>query len=229
MQAIFRQPGNSIDYTPSTAVSAGDVVVQGTLVAIARADIAANALGALATAGVFDGAKITGAMSAGDALYWDSTGDPLGGTAGSGAFTTTAAGNSYAGRVLVDAAETDTTVNFDLRSTDVVNAGLANDIADPGDAGAIAVTRSGSCPLVSAGAETRTLAIPTFAGQQISLGFKTDGGDITLTVASAVNQTGNNTLVFADAGDQIGLVAIENGAALAWRVVSNDGVALSTV
>ena len=58
MQAIFRQPGNSIDYTPSTAVSAGDVVVQGTLVAIARADIAANALGALATAGVFDGAKV---------------------------------------------------------------------------------------------------------------------------------------------------------------------------
>jgi len=50
-----------------------------------------------------------------------------------------------------------------------------------------------------------------------------------VTAASGVNQTGNNTLTFADAGDEILLVAIENSAALAWRVVSNDGVALSTV
>ena len=34
-------------------------------------------------------------------------------------------------------------------------------------------------------------------------------------------------MTFADAGDHLVLEAIENGAALAWRIVCNDGVALS--
>ena len=228
--ATFVQTGNAIDYTPSSAVSAGDVIVIGSkTIAIAKLDIAANTLGALASRGVFDGAKATGAISLGDAIYWDADGDPVGGEAGSGAFTTTAAGNLYAGRAVAAALEADTTVRFELRETDILNAGLANAIADPGDAGAIAVTRSGTCPLVTAGAETRTLADPSFAGQQVSLGLKTDGGDCVVTVASGVNVTGNNTLTFDTAGEHILLAAIEVGAALTWRVVANDGVALSTV
>jgi hypothetical protein len=107
--------------------------------------------------------------------------------------------------------------------------GLARKITDPGDAGAVPAVASGTCAIVTEGAETRTLAIPTFLGQQICLCFQTDGGNAVVTVASAVNQTGNNTLTFADAGDEITLKAVQNGAALAWRVVSNDGVALSTV
>jgi hypothetical protein len=107
--------------------------------------------------------------------------------------------------------------------------GLTTAIADPGDAAAIPVTSSGYVPLVSAGAETRTLAAPTFIGQVLNAYFKTDGGDCVVTCATAVNQTGNNTLTFADAGDQIVLMAVESGANLRWRVQSNDGVALSTV
>jgi len=229
-QATFIHDGNAIDFTPGSNVAAGAVVAIGSnTIAIAKRPIAAGVLGALATRGVFDGAKATGAVNLGDAIYWDATGDPVGGTAGSGAFTTTAAGNVYAGRAVAAAAEADATVRFELRETDSLNAGLANAIADPGDAGAIAVTRSGTCPLVTAGAETRTLAVPTFAGQQISLGLKTDGGDCVVTAASGVNVTGNNTLTFSDAGEHILLAAIEVGAALAWRVVCNDGVALSTV
>ncbi len=102
-------------------------------------------------------------------------------------------------------------------------------IPDPGNAGAIEVKNSGFVNLVSAGAETRTLAAPSFQGQELQLDFKTDGGDCVLTVATTVNQTGNNTLTFADAGDQIILRAGRSGANLRWRVVCNDGVALSTV
>lgn len=102
-------------------------------------------------------------------------------------------------------------------------------ITDPGDAGAIPVTASGTCAITTAGAETRTLAIPTFISQQITLCLDTDGGDAVVTVAQAVNQTGNNTLTMADAGDEITLRAITVGGALRWRVGSNDGVALSTV
>lgn len=112
---------------------------------------------------------------------------------------------------------------------DVKKMTLSNHIADPGDTGAIGVDKSGVCPIVTAGAETRTLAIPSFIGQSVMLCLDTDGGDAVITVASAVNQTGNNTLTFADAGDEISLKAISVGGTLAWRVASNDGVALSTV
>ena len=71
---IFVHDGNSIDYTPSSAVSAGDVVVQDELVGVAKLDITANALGALAVAGVFDFPKTAGvgeAIATGSKVYWD--------------------------------------------------------------------------------------------------------------------------------------------------------------
>ena len=72
--AQFIHDGNSIDYTPGADVSAGDVVVQGELVGIAKLDIAANTLGALAVAGVFDLPKTAGvgeAITIGSKVYWD--------------------------------------------------------------------------------------------------------------------------------------------------------------
>ena len=74
MATRFVHDGNSIDYTPGSAVTAGDVVVQGELVGVAKVDIAANALGALAVTGVFDFPKATGAgsaITAGANCYWD--------------------------------------------------------------------------------------------------------------------------------------------------------------
>lgn len=86
----YQDQGCSVDYTPGSAVTAGDVVVLGDIVLVAERDIAANALGALATAGVFKVPKITGAIAVGVPVYWDTAGDPVGGTAGSGAATGTA-------------------------------------------------------------------------------------------------------------------------------------------
>ncbi len=73
------------------------------------------------------------------------------------------------------------------------------------------------------------MAAPTFVGQLLNVGFKTDGGDCVITAAAGVNQTGNNTLTGADAGDQLLLVAVYLGTALVWRIACNDGWALSTV
>lgn len=115
------------------------------------------------------------------------------------------------------------------RSDDAWQLFGAADLADPGDAGAIPVTQSASVALTTAGAETRTLAIPIFIGQRLNICLDTDGGDAVVTVAQPVNQAGNNTLTFADAGDHISLEAITVGGALRWRVLANDGVALSTV
>lgn len=74
MKAIFVQDGAAIDYTPAADVAAGDVVVIGTLCAVAKLDIPANTLGAVAVTGVYDIAKgTTEAITAGAALYWDAT------------------------------------------------------------------------------------------------------------------------------------------------------------
>lgn len=102
-------------------------------------------------------------------------------------------------------------------------------IADPGNAGAIPVTRSGNCAITSAGAETRTLAIPGVAGIELALSLDVDGGDAVVTVASAINQTGNNTITLNDAGDTVVLKAVKKAGALVWRVLVNDGASLSTV
>lgn len=100
-------------------------------------------------------------------------------------------------------------------------------IPDPGNAGAIAVNQSGYVPLVSAGAETRTLAIPTFIGQELSLYCKTFVGNIVVTVASAYDASAHTTITLNTVRDSVLLRAIENGSAKAWALVYNDGCALA--
>ena len=106
--ATFIHDGNSIDYTPGANVSAGDVVVQNDLVGIAKLDIVANTLGALAVTGVFDVPKATGAgsgIAAGAKVYWNATAQQA---------TTTASGNKYLGKTVRAAADGDATVRVRL-------------------------------------------------------------------------------------------------------------------
>lgn len=90
--------GESINYTPGSAVAAGQVVVLGTrLVCIAPLTITANEVGALDLSGQWYAPKVTGSITGGAALYWDNDADPLDGTAGSGAMTTNSALGPFAG------------------------------------------------------------------------------------------------------------------------------------
>ena len=102
-------------------------------------------------------------------------------------------------------------------------------IPDPGNAGAISVIKgSGIVALVTAGAETRTLAAPSNVGQELTLNMVTDGGDCVVTCASGINAANNTVMTFAEIGDTIWLKAMEKGAGtFRWRVMGNDGVALS--
>ena len=119
--------------------------------------------------------------------------------------------------------------NGPVAVTNTVHNALTASITDPGNAGAIPVTDSGECEIVTAAAETRTLAAPTYAGQLLLISMKTDGGDCVIACATTVNQTGNNRITLNDAGDAVLLVAKVNGTNKRWSVVSNDGAALSTV
>lgn len=104
------------------------------------------------------------------------------------------------------------------------------EVADPSDAGALPVTRSAVIAITTTGVvDTRTLAIPTILGQTMTISFDVDAGDAVITVASAINQTGNNTLTMDDIGEAISLIAVQIAGVLAWRVLFNDGVTLSTV
>jgi predicted RecA/RadA family phage recombinase len=222
--ARYIQDSEAIDYTPASAVSAGQVVVLADLIGVAKLDIAANVLGALHIRGIFDFPKVTtggSAIAVGTTVYWNSD------TSNAQA---TASTYKQLGKVVRAAVDADTTVRVALNGlvSTSVNP-LAAGIADPGASGAIPVTASGYVDLVTAAAETRTLAAPSFKGQQLLLSMKTDGGDCVVTCATTVNQTGNNTITFNDAGDAVLLVAKTNGANIRWSVVSNDGAALSTV
>jgi predicted RecA/RadA family phage recombinase len=232
-QAAFIEAGASIDYTPVSAVKAGQVVVQGSMIGVAKTPIAAGTLGALAVRGLFDVVKANEQQALGAALYWDADGNPYGGTAGTGCATTTAGGNTFIGFVLAAAGATDETVRVlwsgPVALTNTVHNALTAELVDPGAAGAIPVTDSGHCDLVTAAAETRTLAAPTYLGQALLISLKTDGGNCVITCATTVNQTGNNTITLDDAGDAVLLVAKASGANKRWSVVSNDGCTLSTV
>jgi predicted RecA/RadA family phage recombinase len=232
-QAQFIQAGESIDYTPSSAVIAGQVVVLGSMIGVAKTAIAANALGALGVKGIFDVVKANEQQALGAALYWDADGNPYGGTAGTGCATTTSSGNTFIGFAQALAGATDETVRVlwsgPVALTNTVHNALTAEITDPGAAGAIPVTDSGHVDLVTAAAETRTLAAPTYVGQLLLVSLKTDGGDCVITCATTVNQAGNNTITLGDAGDAILLVAKANGANKRWSVVSNDGCTLATV
>ena len=73
-EAVKVASGEMIDYTPSSDVAAGTVVVQGNLVGIALQPIAANTKGALAVQGVFDVAKASATeFTAGANVYWNDT------------------------------------------------------------------------------------------------------------------------------------------------------------
>lgn len=108
MTATKKSEGKIIDYTPGSAVSAGDVVVLGEIVAVATADIAANVLGTLDVEGVFTfpkGVLSTDAITAGAKLYWDASGEVV---------TTTASTHKVAGYAIAAAAAATATVDVKL-------------------------------------------------------------------------------------------------------------------
>lgn len=104
------QRGDTIDHTPSGAVATGAVVVQGELVGVATRPIAANELGALNVAGVFDFPKATGgstAIAAGANCYWDVADEEASTDADSGT-------NKLIGKCVAAATDDDATVRIRL-------------------------------------------------------------------------------------------------------------------
>lgn len=102
--------GDRIDYTPGSALAAGEVVSLGTMIGVPAAPIAANELGVLHVAGVAKGVTCLGTdvITVGAQLFWD---------AGNSRLTLTETDNVYAGAAASASANGVTTVDL------LINAG----------------------------------------------------------------------------------------------------------
>lgn len=79
-KAVYQQAGSALNYknTNSKTIEAGTVVPFSTRIGIAAADIPAGTVGALAMEGVFIVPKAASlAISAGDAIYYNSSDDVI--------------------------------------------------------------------------------------------------------------------------------------------------------
>lgn len=118
MNTRMHQIGAALDYTNpsgSTTIKAGELVKVAGLVGAAINDIAPNALGAVQVAGVAAIPKKNEAIQAGLPVWWDADGNPVSGTAGTGAATSygnsaMAAGDLLCGCAVYAAASGDATV-----------------------------------------------------------------------------------------------------------------------
>lgn len=115
------------------------------------------------------------------------------------------------------------TTQADPGSATWTESGTVDQQADPGDGAAIAVTESTAVALVTGGAETRTVADPAFAGQELLLYFAVDGGNCVVTFASPINLAGDTIATFANAGESLFCKAFISDAAgsLVWRVYAS--------
>lgn len=120
--ALHKKTGYTVRYVPaSTAVGAGQVVIQGSLVGIAVSDIAVGVPGILLIQDAFDCPKDTSTFTAGDAVYWNATGNPVLGTAGTGCATSTSSGNTLMGYARFAALTGDIYVDLRLNPTKTVS------------------------------------------------------------------------------------------------------------
>ena len=125
MDAKYVQQGHSIDYTPEADVAAGDVVIIGSLVCVAKLDIKAGTLGALAVVGAFDVTKATGegtAIAAGSIVFWDADNKVV---------TTIGGDNKYIGKVIADAGDDDVLVRVLINVSRDVPLSAVAAITDP--------------------------------------------------------------------------------------------------
>lgn len=79
----YVQPGNVLPLTMAAAVKSGDGVLVGTLFGVTATDGASGAVVECALSGVYELPKATGAITQGQAIYWDAGAKKVTGTAAS--------------------------------------------------------------------------------------------------------------------------------------------------
>ncbi len=202
VDATYVQSEVGIPYTPTAAVSAGDVLVlSNSLVAVALSDIAADALGSIMLRGVFEMAHAAETTYVGQNVYWDEDGDQYGNaTTGTGAITTTAAGNHWCGWAIEAATATDSTVRvmlYPLGNVDATTLTVSGNGTIGGTFGVTgATTLTGNAIVNEIDARTATALL---LGKATATGVTIGASDAGVTVPGTLAVTGVATLTAAPA------------------------------
>lgn len=115
MAKTYQQKGDVMPkMVAGAALASGQVVVTGSLVGVSLGAYAIGDTAQVALEGVFEVPKATGALTHGAAVYWDADGNPVSGTAGTGAATATATDNTLMGYAFDAAASGDATATVRL-------------------------------------------------------------------------------------------------------------------
>jgi len=196
--------GDAIDYTPTSNVTAGDVVEVGSIPMVATQAITANTLGSLATEGVFDVPKTSDVFTAGDAVYWNSSATCVGSNTGAadnasgnimGVCTSNAANTATHVRVKLTAAKRTATIAGSVTADDITGSDSSLAITGYTNAGAIAMAGAAGNANVTGGAITVT-------GGAGGTGTS-NGGAVSIAggAAGAVGGTGGAISILSGAGD----------------------------
>ena len=110
-------------------------------------------------------------------------------------------------------------------TTEFAESALSDLLNDPGSAGVLNSESSGRVPIVTAGAEARTLNAPERPGLWLQLDMVTDGGNCTVAFGASASVEGHVTLTFDAVGDTCILLAVNHGGTPKWGVLYNNGVA----
>lgn len=151
----YGKPGRVRDYSPAADVYCGDIVVIANRCFLAATDIAASATaglglhgtptrGGLHTEGIWFPPKDASTFADGDPVFWLPTGNPNGGTAGTGAATSAPAGATFLGYAVMEDGATSLTGDATLavevgdpKGRVTVNADVAAAGSVIGDAAAV--------------------------------------------------------------------------------------------
>lgn len=194
--------GERVAHTAGSNITAGTPVLSSNgMVGIAVNDIANGDTDELDVTGRFRAWGVASqAWAVGDAVGWDANGDPLNGTAGSGAYTTTVTDWDFFVGYCDEAKGSSNEMGVirlpDSAGSDFIPAGAPQAITG---AGAINVT-SYFTAWTSGGAVAGTLADGTRPGQLKEITLVVAGGNGTLTPANLV---GGDTITFSAVGDNV--------------------------
>lgn len=142
VKARFYSDGDIIDYTLTSAGTAGDPVFNGSLAGILQATGATGDLGSIRVKGVIQVNKDSGTFAAGDNIGWNTTGTDVGGNTGGAATKTTASMNFMLGRCLAAAAGNATTAKVQLNQ--FAAEGLTNSSAGTAATSLVQITGGGT-------------------------------------------------------------------------------------
>lgn len=226
--AVYSYSGDTIDYTPTVAVNAGDIIDLGDFVGIARFPIAANALGTLGVTGVFDIIKSGTAgpvFAVGEPVFFDTTNN-----------LASKSGGILVGICFLAASATDTFVRTKINSAGAPAAGVESRVVEDVDLTSASKVLDkedvGKVMNVNPGSATNVVTLPaTFAGGQYTIRCGADGQRVAVSPAAVdkfmgANLTGldNKDRILAAATAQSGdFISITGDGVDGWFITAEQG------